>query len=108
MGEPETFEVVIDREKGPDLPTPRHAMGGARLADGRAILVGGNTRGPEDTPTSEACDVGHRSLDEVLIVDPRRLTLIVAPQLNQAREDASVHVHEDGRVVVVGGVIDYG
>ncbi len=100
--------VVLDRVKGPDLPTPRKSMSGARLSDGTAILVGGNVRGPRDAATSGACEVKHRSLDEVLIFDPERLTLSAAPRLDQAREHAVVHVHADGQIVVVSGLTDYG
>jgi hypothetical protein len=101
-------KVVVERAPGPDLPTPRRMSAGARLADGRAIVAGGNVRGPDERPTSGSCEVDHRSLDEVLVFDPARLTWTAAPRLNRPREGAMVHAYEEGRVVVVGGLVDFG
>lgn len=98
--------LAFRRRELPPLSEARARASAVVLADGRAAVIGGGTRGRE-APADGVCEVRCWSSAAVDVVDVAREVVTRGPPLRVARESARA-VAVGRRVMVMGGVADHG
>jgi hypothetical protein len=97
---------TFHRRELPPLSVPRAGAAAVGLAGGRVAVIGGATRGREEG-SDGACEVGCRSSAAVDVIDVARGLVVPGPPLRAARESAHAAAF-GGRILVMGGIADYG